>query len=195
MSLSCVALACSPRKEGNTATLARRAVEGFRAGGGRAELLYLTDHKYAPCRACGACNTTGRCVLRDDAGPLFDRILACDRFILAAPIFSMGICAQAKAFIDRSQQFWANRNRLGRSLFEGANRPERRGIYIGCAGTRLPNVFDGAVQVVRYFFKILEIEPVAYLCYPGVDTEGEIYGNPAALQEAYEEGKKLAAGG
>lgn len=194
MLLSCVALACSPRKNGNTAELARRAVEGFRSAGGSAEILYLPDYQYVPCRACGGCYTTGKCVVGDDAATLYDRILACDRLILAAPIFSMGICAQAKSFIDRSQQFWANRYLLGRGLSESSARPRRKGIFVSCAGTRFPDVFSGALQVVRYFFKMLEIELVASLCYPGVDAAGEILSNQAALLEAYQAGRDLATG-
>ena len=77
----------------------------------------------------------------------FEKILACDRLILAAPIFSMGICAQAKSFIDRSQQFWAYKYLLGKKLFDNS---QRKGIFISCAGTKLPHVFDGALQAVSY---------------------------------------------
>ncbi|MGB4215618.1 MAG: flavodoxin family protein, partial [Thermacetogeniaceae bacterium] len=107
MGLNCLAIACSPRKKGNTSILAQKALEGCRDAGGKTEFLYLVDYNYVPCRACGGCDTTGKCVIKDDSAELFEKILACDRLILAAPIFSMGICAQAKSFIDRSQQFWA----------------------------------------------------------------------------------------
>jgi hypothetical protein len=194
MEPSCLALTCSPRKTGNTAILAAKVLEGCQSAGYPARLAHLTDYRYAPCRACGGCNTTGKCVVKDDAGQLFEEILACNRFVLAAPVFSMGICAQAKSFIDRSQQFWAARYLLGRRLFGETNRQQRRGVYVGCAGTRLPDVFDGTLQVVRYLFKILEIDLVATLCYPGIDGEGEIRGNATALQEAFELGRRLAGG-
>jgi len=187
-----LALACSPRKNGNTAALARKALDGCQDAGGVTSYFYLTDYRYSPCRACGACNTTGKCVVKDDAEQLFEKILSCDRFILAAPIFSMGICAQAKALIDRSQQFWAAKYLLDRRLFDEVSRPRREGIYISCAGTRLSGVFEGALQVVRYFFKMLEIELVAAYCYPGIDAEGEIYKNTAAIQDVYDAGRKLA---
>ncbi|MGQ9824496.1 MAG: flavodoxin family protein, partial [Desulfotomaculales bacterium] len=174
MDLKCLALACSPRKKGNTAWLARQALEECGRAGGETELLYLADFRYAPCRACGGCNATGRCVVRDDAGLIFEKILAADRIILAAPIFSMGICAQAKMLIDRAQQFWAAKYLLKRSVLADGekNRPARRGIFVSCAGTRLPGVFDGAVQVARYFFKMLDVDLLAVLCYSGVDKEG-----------------------
>lgn len=190
MDLNCLALACSPRKNGNTAILANKALEGCRDSGGKTELLYLSDYSYSPCRACNACAATGKCVIKDDSEQLFNKILACDRFILAAPIFSMGICAQAKSFIDRSQQFWAYKYILGKKLFDNS---QRKGIFISCAGTKLPNVFDGALQVARYFFLMMEIELVSTCCYPGIDHIGDIQKTPASLQKVYDLGKKLGS--
>ncbi len=185
MGTKCLALACSPRRDGNTALLAGQALEACRRAGGQTEFLFLADYRCAPCRACEGCYATGRCVVDDDAGFLFDRILAADRLILAAPVFSMGICAQAKMFIDRAQQFWAARYLLGKSVVpDRERRPARRGVFISCAGTTLPGVFDGALQVARYFFKMLEIDLFATLCYAGVDKRGDILKNAAALEEA-----------
>lgn len=129
MGTKCLALACSPRRDRNTALLAGRVLEACRRAGGQTEFLFLADYRCAPCRACEGCYATGRCVVDDDAGLLFDRILAADRLILAAPVFSMGICAQAKMFIDRAQQFWAARYLLGKSVVPDR---ERRPGAAGC---------------------------------------------------------------
>ncbi|MFY9432727.1 MAG: flavodoxin family protein [Thermacetogeniaceae bacterium] len=188
MGLNCLAIACSPRKKGNTSILAQKALEGCRDAGGKTEFLYLVDYNYVPCRACGGCDTTGKCVIKDDSAELFEKILACDRLILAAPIFSMGICAQAKSFIDRSQQFWAYKFLLGKKLFDNS---QRKGIFISCAGTKLPHVFDGALQVARYFFMIMEIELAATACYRGIDNKGDVYKSPEILEEVYDMGRKL----
>lgn len=192
--LYCVALACSPRKDGNTALLAREALRGAATAGSTTRLIYLQDHHYAPCIACDGCFETGRCVIEDDAGPIYQHLLAADRVILAAPIFSMGICAQAKMFIDRAQQFWATRYLLYRPVIaDAARRPERRGIFISTAGTRIPDVFAGALQVARYFFKILEVRLVGTYCYPGVDERGAILKHPWALGEVYRAGQELGS--
>ncbi|MBC7106699.1 MAG: flavodoxin family protein [Firmicutes bacterium] len=194
--LRCVALACSPRREGNTALLAREALRGAASVGSTTHLIYLRDHRFGPCLACDGCFETGRCVVEDDAGLIYQQLLAADRLILAAPVFSMGICAQAKMFIDRAQQFWATRYLLYRPVVEdAASRPERRGIFISTAGTRLPDVFAGALQVARYFFKILEVKLVGAYCYPGVDEKGAILRHPWALGEVYRAGRELGSEG
>jgi len=189
---TCLALACSPRKNGNTSQLAAAALEECRLAGCHTEFIQLTDYHFAPCRACGGCNTTGKCVIKDDARLLFDKILSADRLILAAPIFSMGINAQAKALIDRSQQFWAAKYLLDQKVVDLRDRPAREGIFLSCAGTNLPGVFDGAIRVVKYFFMITEIKLVKALCYSKVDLKGEILEHPKALAEVKEYGRQLA---
>lgn len=190
--IKCLALACSPRKDGNTAMLARQALTGCREAGVETEFLYLADYTYAPCRGCEACSKTGRCVVMDDAKVIFDKILSADRLILAAPIFSMGICAQAKMLIDRAQQFWATKYVLKRPVIpEAALRTPRRGIYISTAGTGLSGVFDGATRVVKYFFKMLEIDLAGTFCYPRVDAKGAVINHPTAVANCLQAGREL----
>jgi NAD(P)H-dependent FMN reductase len=192
MAIKCLALACSPRKNGNTAILTRRVLDGCQDAGAETEFLNLVDFHYAPCQACGGCDKTGKCVLKDDVNMIYEKILAADRIILAAPIFSMGLCAQAKMFIDRSQQFWATKYLLKKLVIPGADlRPERRGILISCGGTSFSTLFKGALQVSRYFFKMVEVNLSATLCYDGVDKKGEILEHPVAMEEAYRAGQSL----
>ncbi len=189
--IKCLALACSPRKGGNTSLLAERALDVCREAGHETELLQLADFNYAPCQACDGCFATGKCVVPDDAGVIFEKILAADRFIMAAPVFSMGICAQAKMLIDRSQQFWAARYVLNIPVGEKPNQA-RRGMFVSCSGTTLPGVFDGTVRTARYFFKMLGIVPDAVLCYDGVDKKGEILKHQRAINEVNQQAWALA---
>lgn len=189
---TCLALACSPRIKGNTSQLAAAALEECRLAGCATELIQLTDYRFEPCRACGACNTTGKCVIKDDALLLFDKIRSADRLIVAAPIFSMGINAQTKALIDRSQQFWAAKYLLDQKVVNLEGRPARSGIFISCAGTNLPGVFDGAIRVIKYFFMIMEVKLIKTLCYSDIDLKGEILEHPEAMEEAREYGRRMA---
>lgn len=190
---SCLAIACSPRKGGNTEILARRALDGAAAAGASTEIIILRDFCCAPCKACDGCYKNGRCVVKDDAVQIFDKILAADGIILAAPIFSMGICAQAKMFIDRSQQFWACKYVLDKPVVEDEERRRGRlGVFLSVSGAGLPGVFEGAARVVKYFFKMLDINDAGAHCYSKVDKKGEILERPDAMAGVYDAGIKLA---
>ena len=191
--VACVALSTSPRRGGNSETLARQALAGARAAGANTELIRLADFRYEPCRACGGCYGTGVCVIPDQAADIFSRLLEADRVVLAAPIFSMGICAQAKAIIDRAQRFWATRYLLHRRVIANPEqRPRRRGIFISTAGSDLPGVFDGALPVARYFFRMLEVEPDGFYGYRNLEEKHEAGRSGSAMAEAFLAGARLA---
>lgn len=188
----CVALACSPRRGGNTQLLAQKALKGAARAGAETELVLLTDFNCGPCRGCGGCDQTGRCVVLDDTAAIYDKLLAADSVILAAPIFSMGMNAQGKALVDRAQKFWATKYLLNRPVIASEEkRLARRGIFISAAGTDLPGVFDGAIRTARYFFKMLEINYAGAYCYPKIDARGEILANQGALKEVLAAGLDL----
>lgn len=192
--IKCLAVACSPRRGGNTELLARRALEGATAAGAEGEIICLRDYRYAPCAACDGCYKEGRCIVKDDASFIFEKVLEADRIILAAPVFSMGICAQAKMLIDRSQQFWACKYVLHRPVIgDEKKRTARRGIFLSAAGTGLPGVFDGTVRVAKYFFKMLDIQLEGSYCYPKVDRKGDILVRPEAMAQVFEAGQKLVS--
>ncbi|MFZ5644502.1 MAG: flavodoxin family protein [Bacillota bacterium] len=188
----CIGLACSPRKGGNTTILLHRAIEALRSANVETEIIQLAEIKYSPCIACEGCNKTGKCVISDGAGPIFEKLLKADILIMAAPVFSMGICAHAKMFIDRAQQFWATKYILKKQVVEDEfRRKSRRGLFISCAGTNLEGVFDGTVRVASYFFKMMDIRLAGAYCYPGIDRKGDILSNAAALKEMEEAALEL----
>ncbi len=94
----------SPLKEGNTATLADRIVEGLRAGGETdiAEFS-LNDLTLRPCQACNGCFKPPYkgCVLDDDFQKIYPVFRDADTVVMAAPVYWWHLCAQMKTFVDR----------------------------------------------------------------------------------------------
>src|SRR5512138_806726 len=97
----------SPHRRGNTETLLDAFLDGAREAGAEVEKVILSALEYESCRGCNACHRTGACVLKDEAGPLLERMAAADVLAVASPIYSMGITAELKALIDRAQYLWA----------------------------------------------------------------------------------------
>jgi len=60
----------------------------------------------------------------------------------------MGLCAQAKMLIDRAQQFWSKKYILRQRVHPGG----KAAMFISCSATSYPEVFQGALQVMRSFF-------------------------------------------
>lgn len=190
VSVKVLGLATSPRRKGNTETLLDWALEAAGEAGAEVTKLRLRELEVNPCIACDGCFDGGACIVEDGMEELYPLLRGADSIILAAPIFSMGLAAQAKAMIDRCQPFWAIKYVLRRPLIE-PGRPRRLGGFLCCAGTTYSTVFDGARQVMRYFWHVLEVEPAGELLCPGVDAKGEIHDFPSAREVARDIGRRL----
>ena len=183
MSLSVLGIACSPRRPGNSTYLLSEALATVQAAGHSSKLVYLSDLNYTACQGCGACSSNAQCVLQDEMQEFHERLIEVDRIIIAAPIFFMGLNAQAKAMIDRCQPFWALKYILNRPVITDTTRPKRGGLFISTAGTKKSDVFNCAQQSIRTFFHMLDIEYINACLYSGIDKAGEINNHPTALTE------------
>ena len=178
----------SPRRHGNTETLLDAVLEGAREAGATVEKLVLRPLEYASCRGCNACHKTGVCVIEDDLTPVFEKIAAADVLVLASPIYSMGITAEAKGLIDRAQYLWARKFIL-KNLYYAPDRTRRhKGIFVSTAGLGWENVFDAAFPAITAFFNTTGFEYWDNVIANDLDRYGGIAGHPAALAEARKKG-------
>ena len=96
----------SPRKEWNTAMLLKKALEGASSQGAKTELIHLYDLNYKGCISCFACKekggkSYGRCVIRDDLKPIFNKIETADALIFGSPIYLGNITGEMQSFLER----------------------------------------------------------------------------------------------
>ncbi|HNX80526.1 MAG TPA: flavodoxin family protein [Candidatus Omnitrophota bacterium] len=101
-----IALNGSPRKEWNTATLLKKALEGASSQGAATELIHLYDLDYKGCVSCFACKerggkSYGACVIKDVLKPIFKDIEECDAIIFGSPIYLGSITGQMQSFLER----------------------------------------------------------------------------------------------
>ena len=100
-----IAVNGSARKGWNTHTLLQKALDGAAAKGAQTEMVNLYDLNFKGCLGCLGCKLkggeVGRCVVRDDLRPVFDRIEECDAFILGSPIYIGETTGEMRAFYER----------------------------------------------------------------------------------------------
>jgi multimeric flavodoxin WrbA len=96
-------LSSSPRRDGNSAALARAAAGGLQEAGHQAELVFAPDILGGFLRDCRTCrDAQGECTIEDGFAETFlQRYLPAEGFIAATPIYWYGMSAQLKAFFDR----------------------------------------------------------------------------------------------
>ncbi len=187
-----VAIYGSPRRNGNTATLLKQAVQGAREAGAEVGEFVLRDLKMSPCLEIYKCRENGRCAIQDDFQKLYDAMLDADGMILASPIFFYTVSAHTKILMDRCQSCWVKKYWIDKTPF-GRRPLKRKGLFISVGATRGKKLFDGALLTIRYFFDALDMALWRSLLYRGIDFEGDVLKHPAYLEEAYHTGRKFSA--
>ena len=91
----------SPRKNGNSATLADHFARGAREAGHEVVRFDAAFRKVHPCIACNSCGMNGPCVFKDDFEFVREHLIPADCVVFATPMYYFGISAQLKAVIDR----------------------------------------------------------------------------------------------
>lgn len=186
-------ISTSPRRHGNTELLLDEVLRGAQDAGGEVEKIVLNDLKVAPCIECESCIEAGRCVLQDDMETIYAKLIDSDRLAFASPIFFMGLCAQAKALVDRCQALWIKKYVRKEDVIPPDRVTLRKGLFISVGGTRGEKLFKCAQLTMKYFFDVIEMEYAADLTFRRVDAKGAILDHPTAISDAYEAGRKLVS--
>ncbi len=179
MSKTVLVLSTSPRKGGNSDALADAFVRGAQEAGNQVEKITLYDKTIGFCKGCLSCQNTQRCIIRDDADAITQKMLTADVIAFATPIYYYGMCGQMKTLLDRANP-----------LFPAAY--QFRDIYLLAAAAEADeHTVDGAVTGLQGWIDCFEKARLAGTVFAGgVTAVGEIQGHPA-LQRAYETGKTV----
>ena len=191
MTTTVLGISGSPHRHGNTETLLDRFLEGAQAAGASVDKVVLKALQYSPCRGCNACHKDGECIVKDDAVILYERIMASDCLAVASPIYTMGITAELKGFIDREQYLWAKKFILKTLYFSDDHINRHKAVFISTAGLGWDNVFDGAFPIITALFNTVGFEYYDNIIANDLDRYGGIRQHPTAMNEAFEKGQKV----
>lgn len=184
-----IAFLGSPRIGGNTDLLLQETVRGIETRGLKVQTFNLNVLNIKPCQNCGGCDKTGECIFQDDMAEIYDAIRGADRIILSSPIFFFGLSAQAKAMIDRCQNFWCEKYLLKRPVPEGVH--GRKGLLLLVGGMKKEIGVQCGEATAKAFFRSISVPEHRPLAFLGVDAKAAILDHPTAMREAFEAGKDL----
>lgn len=179
MKKNVLVISTSPRKGGNSDTLADAFVKGAQEAGHDTEKVTLYDKTIGFCKGCLACQRTGRCVIRDDADRIAQKMLTADVIAFATPIYYYGMSGQMKTMLDRANPLFSSDYAF-------------RDIYLlATAAEDGEHTIDGAVTGITGWIDCFEKARLAGTVFAGgVTGVGEIQGHPA-LEKAYNLGKHV----
>jgi len=183
-----VAIYGSPRRQGNTAALLKKAIEGARDSGVDVEEIVLRDLKISPCLEIYGCMQAGECAIKDDFQMVRDIIKHAQGLILASPVFFYSVSSHTKILMDRFQSLWVKKYWVDK-IPKDEQTIKRKGLFISVGATKGKKLFDGMLLSVRYFFDVLDMELWKALLYRQLDFQDDVLKHPEYLEETYTAGK------
>lgn len=173
-------ISTSPRKGGNSEILADEFGKGALENGNSIEKVCLYDKTIGFCKGCLVCQTTKKCIIKDDANEIVKKMLDADVIAFATPIYFYEMCGQMKTLLDRTNQIFTEKYTF-------------RDIYLLAASADTDtSSMDGVIKGLQGWIDCFEKTNLSGVVRGvGVTHVGDIYNQSRVLQEAYEMGKNI----
>lgn len=158
----------SPRKEGNTAWIVNKILEGAREQGAETGSFNFGDLDIKPCRGCLCCHKGDRgCVINDDMQRLYGELEHADALVLGSPVYMGQMSAQAKIFTDRlfaqiSPRF---------SPYYKEKAVKKKLVLVFDQGNPDPGMFQAYFDYTKHMFQILEFDVKDVVVVAGMRNE------------------------
>ena len=179
MSKNVLIISSSPRKGGNSETLAASFAKGAEEAGHEVETVYLREKKYGFCKGCLACLKVGHCVIDDDAVEIVAKMHDADVLVFATPVYYYSVSGQLKTMLDRANP-----------LFD-SDYAFTKAYLLATAAEDGEETVEGTVKAVQGWVDCFERCELAGTVFAGgVNGVGDIAGHPA-LEKAYQMGKEV----
>ena len=147
----------SPRKNKNCHSVVKELVKKFEENEINYKVLdiYKMDIDY--CTACGACEKTGYCRIKDDMTPIYEEFNKSTGTITVRPMYFSSVSTKVKTVVDRTQAFFSSKYVLGKPSIDRDK--FRLGMYIAIGGQpEFENQFLGGQIVMDIFYKSINTD-------------------------------------
>lgn len=142
----------SPRKNGNCFNISKEIEDELSKANITYTIFNIYDMNIDYCTACGFCDKTGYCRIKDDMTPMYEMFDKAKGVIAISPIHFDCISAKLKTVVDRTQSIYASKYVLNKPSID-RNKP-RIGMYIGVGGAvSYETQFIAGQLVMDFFFK------------------------------------------
>ncbi len=176
----------SPRKNGSTATVVDKMIEGLVEKGVDVKRYGLGALDINYCRGCHVCEESGRCVQRDDMDLVLRDLFAADVVLVASPSYWGDVSGQLKVFIDRCTPL------CNAKTGETAVPPGKIGVAVAVRAGSGVAENQHIVDTISHFFGHLGIELVQSVTLERVEHPADLEGRVDEMQELYKLGLDIS---
>ncbi len=175
-----IVIKTSLRQNSNSDILADKLIEGAKDAGHEVECISLKGKTINFCIGCLACQKTQKCVLKDDAPEIAEKVKNADTLVFATPVYYYEMSGQMKTLLDRLNPLYPADYKF-------------RNIYLLTTAAEDEDfVPEKAVSGFQGWIDCFEKAVFSGSLFCGdVTAPGAACGNEKALRDAYEFGRNL----
>lgn len=164
----------------NSDILAKECEKGAKEAGHEVEYVSLKGKQIGFCIGCFTCMETKKCVLKDDAVELAEKVKNAEVVVFCTPIYYFEMCGQMKTLLDRCNPLYEDDYKF-------------RDIYmIATAAEEGDHVFEKAYNGLQGWVDCFEKAELKGLVAGGGMPEPNAASNHKdIMQKAYELGQNL----
>lgn len=168
------------RKKGNSEVLEEYFEKGVTEAGNKVEKISLVGKNINFCKGCLVCQETQKCVIRDDANEIVEKIKNSDVIVFATPIYFYEMSGQMKTLLDRTNPLFPSDYKF-------------RDVYLlVTAADTAERAADGAIKGLEDWIECFEKCSLKGVVKGlGSDVIGSIENYKDVLKKSYELGKSI----
>ncbi|MDP4118432.1 MAG: flavodoxin family protein [Bacillota bacterium] len=173
-------ISTSLHKDSNSEYLAKEFEKGAKEAGNEVEFISLVGKTIGFCTGCLACQKTQKCVIKDDAVEIAEKVKGADVLVFATPIYYYEMSGQMKTLLDRCNPLFPSDYAF-------------RDVYLlSTAADEDESAMDGAVKGLQGWIDCFEKARLAGAVRGvGIGDSGEAKKHTDLLVKVYTLGKNV----
>ncbi len=185
----------SPRRRGNTDTLAMEFLRGAAERGSDHRLIVPADLGISPCDGNSLCVKNGNCIIRDGMNEIYEQVLNSPYLLIATPVYFMGPPGSLKVFIDRFQAVWARGAILKTFDPDSAQRRAKHKAFaiVTAAAEEEPAMYRPTISIIKAFLNVTGFDYAGEIIATGLDEPGDALKREDLLRRARKAGGQFVS--
>ena len=177
---SVLVISTSLRAKSNSDILTERLIVGAKDAGHQVEHISLKGKTIKFCIGCLACQKTQKCVLKDDAPEIAEKVKNADTLVFVTPIYYYEMSGQMKTLLDRMNPLYSSDYKF------------RRVYMLSTAAEDEESTPEKAVNGLQGWLDCFEkAELAGTLFCGGITDPGEALEKADELEEAFQFGLRI----
>ena len=172
-----IVITTSLRAKSNSDILAEKLIAGAKDAGHEVEQISLKGKTIKYCIGCLACQKTQKCIQKDDAIEIAEKMKNADTLVFVTPIYYYEMCGQMKTLLDRMNPLFSSNYKF------------RKVYLLSVAAEDEEATPEKAVSGLQGWVDCFEkAELAGSLFCGGINDAGEANGKKVEQDEAYKFG-------